>query len=143
MKKNIIKNKNIKYNYKIIQKYIVGIVLKAIEVKLIKLKLINILKSYCVIKNLEMYLYNCYFINHKFTNYKYKFKRFIKLLLNKKEIIKINKLVKQFNYLILPYKIFLNNNNKIKIIICICKYLNKKDIRNSIRLKDLNKNYLD
>ncbi|XCC45331.1 MAG: SsrA-binding protein [Candidatus Shikimatogenerans sp. Ttur] len=119
--KNIVKNTLLKYKYNIYKKYIAGIVLLNNEIKYIRLKRINIINSFCLIKNNEIFMYNFIFIDKKII------KRNIKLLLNNKEILKIKKYIKINNLLIKPYKIFLNKKNIAKLIIFICEYKIKKN----------------
>ncbi|XBT18216.1 MAG: SsrA-binding protein [Candidatus Shikimatogenerans sp. Tser] len=135
----IIKNKKIKIQYKMLKKFIAGLVLIKDEIKNIRNKNLNINNSYCIIQNNEIFINNINFIHYKCNNKYYK-RRNIKLLLNKFEILKISKQIKIYNYSIIPYKIFLKNNILAKIVIYICKSLKKYDKRFLLKEKEF-KNY--
>ncbi|XBT18721.1 MAG: SsrA-binding protein [Candidatus Shikimatogenerans sp. Tcar] len=122
----ILKNKKIKFKYKILNKFIAGLSLFKDEIKFFRSKNINMNNSYCVIINNEIFMNNFYIIKYKNNVNKSFKKRNIKLLLNKNEILKISKKIKINNYYLMPYKIFLKNNNLAKIVIYICKILKKK-----------------
>ncbi|WXB47286.1 MAG: SsrA-binding protein [Candidatus Shikimatogenerans sp. Tmey] len=131
----ILKNKKIKYKYKVLYKFIGGLSLIKDEIKTFRLKNINMNNSYCIIYNNEIFLNNLYIIKYNKYNSLNKIykKRNIKLLLNKCEILKISKKIKNSKFLLMPYKIFLKNNNLAKIVIYICKFLKKKNKKNNRR----------
>ncbi|MFP3037453.1 MAG: SsrA-binding protein [Candidatus Karelsulcia muelleri] len=111
--KLIINNKKAGFDYNLLkkEKFIAGIELLGIEVKLIKQKKVSIKNSYCKLINNNIYIFDMYISNSNIYNTKFSPKRRRKLLLKKKEINKI----KNKNLNIIPTEIVLNNRNFIKI----------------------------
>ena len=130
------------YDYDILETYNAGIVLFGSEVKSIKEGKANIGDAYCYVSNNEMWLKNSHvskYDSDKFTNHEEKRER--KLLLNKKEILKINQKTMSPGYTIIPLKIYIYRG-LIKVQIGICKGKHNYDKRNDIKDRD-NKRELD
>ncbi|XBT18405.1 MAG: SsrA-binding protein [Candidatus Shikimatogenerans sp. Tduv] len=132
----ILRNKKIKYNYQLYNKFVAGMVLFNNEIKYIRLKNINIINTYCYINNNEIFINNLNIYNN-FNKKKY-IKRNIKLLLNKYEILKIKKILQSNKYNIIPYKIFLKNNCLAKIVIYICRLIKKNYKKKNNKFKNKN-----
>ncbi|MDH3003793.1 MAG: SsrA-binding protein [Candidatus Shikimatogenerans sp. JK-2022] len=125
-----ITNKKAYYNFFLIKKYNAGMVLLSNDIKLIRKNKINLNQSFCKIYNNEIFLFNI-----KINN-----KNKIKLLLLKKEILKINQILKFNNKLtIIPTKIFFSNNGYAKIEIYIAKKKKIYDKKKKNKNKDFNK----
>lgn len=137
--KTLIKNKRAFYEYKIVDKYIAGLKLVGSEVKSIKASKVSIVEAYCYIKNGEMFIKGMHVAEHnvggKPNNHIPLRDR--KLLLNKKEIIKINDTISQKGMTIVPIQIFINETGFLKLEIGIGKGKNLFDKRVSIKEKDL------
>ena len=88
----------------------------------------NIDNSYCTFDSDELFLYNTNFENNLKSNT-------IKLLLNKKELIKIKKETNSPGVTIIPLKIFINDNGFAKVQICIAKGKRNYDKRRITRNK--------
>ncbi|WGH25572.1 MAG: SsrA-binding protein [Candidatus Shikimatogenerans bostrichidophilus] len=112
-------NKKAFFEYNLIEKYKAGIVLFGKEVKYIRHNKFNIYNSFCKIINQNIYL-----INFKINKLK---RRNIKLLLKKKEIIKIYQKIKNTNYTIIPIKIFFSRSGFAKINIYISSKKKKNE----------------
>lgn len=139
MKKNInIQNKKAKFEYELLEKYNAGIKLLGLEIKSIRNNKVIIKDSFCQIKNGEIYIINMHISNYDKSNYKkYNPKRERKLLLNKKEIFKLDKKIKKQKLTIIPMKLFINNNNYAKIQIFLAKGRKIYDKREYIQKRDL------
>ena len=130
MQENInIKNKKAKFKYFIEKKYIAGLVLTGLQIKSIRYKKANIDNSYCTFDSDELFLYNTNFENNLKSNT-------IKLLLNKKELIKIKKETNSPGITIIPLKIFINDNGFAKVQICIAKGKRNYDKRETIKKRE-------
>ncbi len=132
-------NKKINHLYQIKETFKAGMILFGDEVKSIKNQKINLDGSYIKIKNNQAYLTNIKIPKYKKSNLntiKHKADRDIKILLNKKEIIKLKTLFEQKNHAIVPTKIFIKNN-LLKIEIAIASGKKKYDKREDIKRKDL------
>ena len=92
MEKNIITtNRKAFHDYNIFDKFIAGIVLTGTEIKSIRNNAINLKDSFCKIDDMEMFLHNCHISPYdKGNRYNHEEKRTRKLLLTKKEILKVN-----------------------------------------------------
>ena len=136
-------NRKARYNYDILETYNAGIVLFGSEVKSIKSGKMNIGDAYCYVssKN-EIWMKNSNvskYDSDKFTNHDEKRER--KLLLNKKEIIKIAQKTLLPGYTIVPLKVYFYKG-LIKVQIGICKGKHDYDKRNDIKDRE-NKRELD
>ena len=130
MQENInIQNKKAKFKYFIEKKYIAGLVLTGLQIKSIRFKKANIDNSYCTFDSEELFLYNTNFENNLKSNT-------IKLLLNKKELIKIKKETNSPGITIIPLKIFINDNGFAKVQICIAKGKRNYDKRETIKKRE-------
>ena len=130
MQENInIQNKKAKFKYFIEKKYIAGLVLTGLQIKSIRYKNANIDNSYCTFDSDELFLYNTNFENNLKSNT-------IKLLLNKKELIKIKKETNSPGVTIIPLKIFINDSGFAKVQICIAKGKRNYDKRETIKKRE-------
>lgn len=135
-KKNInIKNKKIIFEYNLLDSYIAGIQLIGIEIKAIRKNKANISDSFCKIINNEIYIINMHI--YGYNTPKYNPKRERKLLLNKKEILKLSKSLKDIGLTIIPYKLFISDSGFAKIKIFLAKGKKLYDKRRYIRDRDI------
>lgn len=104
-----IKNKKAYFNYFIETEYEAGIVLKGTEIKSIRKGSANITDSYVRIKNNEAFIINMYIAKYEQGNqFNHDERRERKLLLNKKEILKLKSGVMQEGYNIIPLKLYIH-----------------------------------
>ncbi|WP_185864660.1 SsrA-binding protein SmpB [Blattabacterium cuenoti] len=133
-------NRKAKFQYYLLEKYIAGIQLLGTEVKSIKENKASINESFCHIKNGELYSINMYISEYKFgTDRNHYNRRERKLLLNKKELIKIEKKLKDPGITIIPIELFINKKGYIKMKIALAKGKKIYDKRESIRKKDIDR----
>lgn len=138
-KKTISVNKSAFHEYFVIEKYTAGVVLTGTEIKSVRKGAINLKDAFARVENAEMFLYNCHISPYEQGNrYNHEEKRIRKLLLNKKEILKIFGKVKQDNYAIIPLELFLFNG-LAKIEIALCKGKKLYDKRESIKNRDISR----
>ena len=130
-------NRKARYDYEISDTYEVGIVLTGNEIKSVRKGSVNLKDSYIIINNNEAFVLNMHISNYEkgsFNNLDEKRTR--KLLLNKKEILKINEKIKVKGYTVIPLKLFLQNS-KAKLEIGICKGKHTYDKRETIKERDI------
>lgn len=109
-RKIISNNKKAFHDYTIFEKYNAGIVLTGTEIKSIRKNAINLKDSFAKIENGEIWLYNCHISPYDQGNrFNHAPDRTRKLLLNKKEILKMLGKVKKENYAIIPLCIYIEN----------------------------------
>lgn len=130
-------NRKAKFEYEILDTYVAGIVLQGSEVKSIRNGRCNISDSFCIVANNEVILKNCHISKYdsdKFTNHEELRDR--KLLLTKKEILKLKEKSQTIGITIIPLKLFLQHN-LIKVEIGLCKGKKLYDKRESIKERDI------
>lgn len=132
-----IKNKKAYFDYEILDKYVAGIQLLGTEVKAIRQNQASIKEGYCFIENSEVFIKNMHiseYANGGYVNHEPYRER--KLLLNKKEILKIEKKLKDVGITIVPLLLFVNEKGLIKLEIGIAKGKKLFDKRESLKQKD-------
>ncbi|GGF66646.1 SsrA-binding protein SmpB [Wenyingzhuangia marina] len=145
MQKRInIQNKRARFEYEILDKYVAGIVLTGTEIKSIRLSKARITDSFCEFNDQgELFAINMFIEEYLYGNaYNHKPKSSRKLLLNKKELKKLNKEVQAGGLTIVPLKMFLNDKGLAKLEIALCKGKKLYDKRQAIKDRD-NKISLD
>lgn len=132
-----IKNKKAYFDYFIEEEYECGIVLTGTEIKSIRKGSTNLKDTYARIKNNEVFILNMYIAPYEEGNrFNVPERRSRKLLLNKKEIIKIKSEVMRDGYSLIPLKLYFKNNN-VKILLGLCKGKKLYDKRQIIKERDL------
>ncbi len=135
-KKVITTNRKAFHDYTIFEKYVAGIVLTGTEIKSIRKNAINLKDSFCKIEDNEIFLYNCHISPYEQGNrFNHKAERTRKLLLTKKEILKMHSKVKKDGYSIIPLEVFLSHGFA-KIEIGLAKGKKLHDKRDDIAKKD-------
>lgn len=135
----ITKNKKAYFDYNIEDNYTAGIVLLGSEVKSIRKKDVSIKEAYCHIEGGEMFLKGMHIAEFKESG-KYQnhdTTRDRKLLLNKKEITKLETKVAQKGMTIVPLKVFITNKGLIKIEIGLASGKKQYDKRQTIKDRDI------
>lgn len=133
-------NKKLNLNYEVIETYEAGLELFGTEVKSIAQSNCSINEAFVIFKGNEAYVINMHVAPYFQGNIQNKDPiRNRKLLLHRREIIKISFLVKKERLTIVPMNIYWKNN-KIKMKIAICKGKKKYDKRQDLKKKDDKKN---
>lgn len=135
-KKVITTNRKAYHDYTIFDKYVAGIVLTGTEIKSIRKNAINLKDSFCKIEDNEIFLYNCHISPYEQGNrFNHQAERTRKLLLTKKEILKMHSKVKKDGYSIVPLEVFLTHGFA-KVEIGLAKGKKLHDKRDDIAKKD-------
>ena len=109
-KKVISTNRKAFHDFLIFDKYIAGIVLTGTEIKSIRKGMLNLKDSFAKIEDNEVFLYNMHISPYEQGNrFNHKPDRVRKLLLQKKEIMKILAKIKKEGYTIVPLELFLTH----------------------------------
>ncbi|WP_213522930.1 SsrA-binding protein SmpB [Nonlabens sp.] len=138
-----IKNRKARFEYELIDKYTAGIVLAGTEIKAIRLGKASIAEGFCEFKNNELFIINMTvqeYSHATYFNHAPKAER--KLLLNRKELKKLEKEVANSGNTIIPLKLFINNKGFAKIDIALAKGKKLFDKRETMKDRD-NKKRLD
>ena len=130
-------NRQAKYNYEILETYEAGIVLTGTEIKSLKKGNANIKDSYAIIKLEEIYLLNMHISHYEEGNiFNHDETRTRKLLLHKKEILKLKNKIDLNGYTIIPLKIYFVKR-KAKVLIGLAKGKKNYDKREDIKKRDV------
>jgi len=133
-------NRRARHDYYIEEEIECGIVLKGTEIKSIRDGKCNITDSYGHIKKDEIYVLNMFISQYKEGNiFNHDETRTRKLLLHKKEILKISNKVKLEGYTLIPLKVYLKNN-KAKLLLGVCKGKKLYDKRESDKEESIKRN---
>lgn len=134
-KKVISTNRKAFHDFFIFDKFIAGIVLTGTEIKSIRKGTINLKDSFVKIEDNEAYLYGMHISPYEQGNrYNHKPDRVRKLLLQKREILKIQEKVKKDGVTIIPTELFLTHGFA-KIEIGLAKGKKLYDKREAIAKK--------
>jgi len=132
-----IKNKRARFEYFIDEEFIAGIVLSGTEIKSIRNGKASIIESYCVIAEGELFIRNMYIAPYENASfYTHKTRGDRKLLLNKKELTRIEKFLKVKGNTIVPLKLFLSDKGWLKIQIACARGKKLHDKREDLKEKD-------
>ena len=119
-----------------------GIVLTGTEIKSIRDGKCNIKDCYGIVRNGEVYLLNMYVEQYKEGNiFNHEETRSRKLLLHKKEIKKLEEAVTLNGMTLVPLKLYFKNN-KLKVLLGVCRGKKNYDKRESIKERDIKRETL-
>ena len=137
MTNTIIKNKKALFDFNVEEQIEAGISLKGWEVKSLRDNRGNIKESYAVLKNNEVFLIGAHFSPLRNANItdESEATRTRKLLLNKKEIAKLNGYISQKGYTLIPISMYWKNG-KVKVKLGLAKGRRKRDKRHLIKERD-------
>lgn len=138
IQKNIsIKNRKATFEYELIERFVAGIMLLGTEIKSIRNGKVNLTDSYCQFVNGELYVKNLHIAEYEMgTCNNHIAKRDRKLLLNKKELLKLDKKVRESGLTIIATKLFVNSKGLAKLEIALARGKKTYDKRESLKLKD-------
>ena len=137
-KKVNVLNKKAKFEYQLLDQYTAGIVLTGTEIKSIRLSRASIKESFCEFNdNQELFIINMFIDEYEYgNNFNHKTKSERKLLLNKKELKKLYKEVKNTGLTIIPLRLFINEKGYAKLLISLAKGKKLYDKRQTIKTRE-------
>lgn len=131
----MIVNRKVKYEYTFIDTFVTGIKLMGSEVKSIKDGKVSLVDAYCYFNDGELFIKGMNIPEFK-SSYTHEPLRDRKLLMKKKELVKLEKSL--INGLtVIPYKMFITDRGLIKVEIVLGKGKKLHDKRNSLKEKDI------
>ena len=145
MQKEIhIKNKKARFEYELLEEYTAGIVLTGTEIKSIRNSKASIAESFCEFNERgELFTVNMHIEEYAFgTRYNHRPKAQRKLLLNKKELKKLQREVQNTGLTIVPLRLFITDKGFAKLRIALAKGKKLYDKRETIKDRE-NKRDLD
>ena len=137
--KNIIeiKNKKAEYQYFLLDSYTAGLVLTGTEIKSIREGRANLTDAYCAFIGNELYVKQMHIAEYRFGSWlNHAAKRDRKLLLNRKELRKLQNKIKERGFTIVPTLLFINPEGYAKLDISLARGKKFFDKRETIKEKD-------
>lgn len=137
MAKVEVKNKKARFEYELLEDFNAGIVLTGTEMKSIRNGKASIMEAFCVVTNGEVFVRNMYIAEYENGSYNnHSPRRDRKLLLNRVEIKKLEKKLKDKGLTIVPSLLFVNEKNLAKLRIHLARGKKLHDKRHDLKEKD-------
>ncbi len=132
-----IRNKRATFDYEILDTYRAGIVLTGTEIKSIRQGKASLVDSYCYFANGELWVKNMYIAEYFYGSYNnHSARRDRKLLLEKKELRKLERLIKESGLTLIPSRLFINEKGFAKLNVALAKGKKSYDKRQSIKERE-------
>lgn len=132
-----IKNKRATFDYIISDTYTAGIVLTGTEIKSIRLSKASLVDTYCIFYGNELWVKNMHVSEYFYGSYNnHAARRDRKLLLERKELRKLQAAAKNPGFTIVPIRLFINEKGLAKLVIGLARGKHEYDKRESIKERD-------
>lgn len=132
-----IKNRKATFEYEILETLTAGIQLQGTEIKSIRLNKASLVESYCQFFRNELYVKNMHIAEYFFgTHFNHETRRERKLLLQKRELNKLERKIKESGLTIIPLRLFLTDRGLAKMDIALARGKKQYDKRESLKQKD-------
>ncbi len=136
-----IKNKKARFEYEILDRFTAGIVLRGTEIKAIREGKASIAEAFCEFSNGELFIINMTVQEYSHaSNFNHNPKSERKLLLNRSELKKLEKQVKNTGLTIIPLLLFTNDKGLAKVEIALCRGKKQYDKRETLKDRDNKRN---
>ncbi len=139
----VIKNKKAEFQFFLVDRYTAGIVLFGTEIKSLRESKASINEAFCAfggVNGNELFVRNMHITEYSHGSaYNHLARRERKLLLNKRELHKLQSKVKEKGFTIIPVRLFIDENGRAKLEIALARGKKLYDKRESIKEKDLNR----
>ncbi|MCQ2115474.1 MAG: SsrA-binding protein SmpB [Bacteroidales bacterium] len=134
-----IKNRRASFDFEFLETFQAGIVLTGSEIKAIRAGKASLVDSFCYFSGNELYVKNMHVAEHYWASAWGRIdpKRDRKLLLNRKELNKLQRAVKEKGLTITAVKLYIADNGYAKLLIALARGKKEYDKRASIKEKDL------
>jgi len=133
-----IKNKKAAYQYLLIDKLVAGIQLTGTEIKSIRTGKVSLTDTYCYFLKNELWLTGLHIAHYSYGSYlNHEPKRDRKLLLNRKELNKLERKSVEKGLTIIATRLFINEKRLAKVEIALAKGKKLHDKREDIKQKDI------
>ncbi len=134
----VVKNKRASFDYEFVEKFVAGIVLCGTEIKSIRAGKASLADSYCYFVNGELFVRNMNISEYWWGSFNcHDPRRDRKLLLNSRELRRLQRAVKEKGLTIVTVKMFINDRGYAKLEIALARGKKEFDKREAIKEKDL------
>ncbi len=131
-------NRRASFEYFFLEKYDAGLALTGTEIKSIREGKVNLQDAYCLFLGNELFIRNLHISPYtEGTHYNHEPLRDRKLLLNRRELKKMEVKLKDQGLTIIPIRIFSSERGLAKIEIALAKGKKLYDKRDSIKERDV------
>ena len=132
-----IKNKRASFDYELLETFTAGLVLTGTEIKSIRLGKASRVDTFAIVERGEVWVKNMYVAEYFFGTYNnHAPRRDRKLLLNRKEIRRLQTAAKDRGFTLVPTRLFINERGLAKLVLAIARGKKEYDKRQSIRERD-------
>ena len=132
-----IKNKRASFDYEFVDTYTAGIVLTGTEIKSIRQGKASLVDTFCFFSRGELWVKNMHIAEYFYGSYNNHAARSDrKLLLNKKELRKLERGTRETGFTIVPVRLFINEKGLAKLVIALAKGKKQYDKREALKEKD-------
>lgn len=132
-----IRNKKASFEFFFVDTFTAGIVLTGTEIKSIRQGKASLVDSYCYIHQGEIWVKGMNISPYFFGSYNnHEAKRDRKLLLNRREINKLQEATKQVGFTIVPILVFIDDHGRAKVDIALAKGKKAFDKRQTMKEKE-------
>jgi len=133
-----IRNKQVGFQYELLEKFTAGIMLMGTEIKSIREGKVNLQDGYCYFNNGEIFVKGVNITAYaQGTHYNHEAARDRKLLLKKSELKRLEGKVEEKGLTLVPTRLFINDRGLAKLEIAIGRGKKLHDKRESIKEKDI------
>ena len=133
-------NRKARFDYEILEEYEAGIVLTGTEIKSVRNGQVNLKDSYAIIRGNEIFLLSTHISRYEEGNiFNHDETRTRKLLLHKKEILKLDEKIKLQGLTLVPLKLYFKKN-KAKVLIGLARGKKNYDKRETMKERDIKRN---
>lgn len=127
-------------DYKIIEKFVAGLVLTGNEIKALRNNQVSMGEAYVLPQQKELYINNLIIAAYKYAASnlaKVDTRRKRKLLLKRREINKLIGTMKAKSYVLIPLQLFITNRGWAKLEIALAQHLRKYQIKEKVKEKEI------
>ncbi len=135
--KTVAENRKARHDYFVEETYEAGIALTGTEVKSLRAGRVNLRDSYARVENGELTLFNVHISPYEQGNrFNHDPLRPRKLLMHKKEIVRLFSKIREQGLTLVPLKIYFNDKGKAKVELALAKGKKHYDKRQDIAERD-------
>ena len=132
-----IKNKRASFDYEFVDTYTAGIVLTGTEIMSIRMGQASLVDTFCYFIRGELWVKNMHIAEYFYGSYNnHTARRDRKLLLNRKELRKLERDSQAPGFTIVPTRLFINEKGLAKLVIALAKGKKQCDKRETLKEKD-------
>ncbi len=132
-----IRNKKANFEFEFMDTYVAGLVLKGTEIKSIREAKVSLTEAFCVFFEDELFIRQMHIAPYSMaSSYNHVAIRDRKLLLQKKELVKLQTKSQEKGLAIIPVRIFINDRGQAKLEIALARGKKNHDKRQDLKEKD-------